>query len=147
MSDYKLNTEEWQGNWVLELDTKDTLLMQNYIPFWIRMWTLESDAYISNTGLLTYKLFNIAQLSVPHFLIWKMRTTIIGTKLLGLLEDKMRIMCDCIHVCSCIWICNCMIVLLCMCVIVYVITRSKCLHMLCYCGPYVIVYVCVYVNV
>lgn len=59
MSDYKLNTEEWQENWLLELNTKDMFLVQNHIPFWIRMWTLESEAYILNTGLLIDKLFNI----------------------------------------------------------------------------------------
>ena len=29
MNDYELNTEEWQGNQLLELNTKDTLLVQD----------------------------------------------------------------------------------------------------------------------
>ena len=82
MSDYKLSTGV-TGKSVTRIKYLRYIVGQNYTAFWIGTWTVESDACISNTGLITYKLFNIAHLSVAYFLVWKMNIMIIEIRLKG----------------------------------------------------------------
>ena len=84
MNNYRINTEYWQGNQLLELKTVGILLVKNQIAFWLRMSQI---AYLSNTGL-TYKLCYIVQHFVSHFIIWKVKMMCCAVLSLSAMSDS-----------------------------------------------------------